>query len=128
MDGTLRIQEGDAMSFDIGRTQGATVSHLTPRQRPVTPAQDTGAFAKVYDLSKVRRGAPEVPMGVWDEVDRAAAIADDLESAGRSIRFTEPDEGGRVRAELIDASGKALRPISLGEIVAIGSTEPPTAA
>ena len=116
------------MSFDIGRTQGATVSHLTPRQRPVTPAQDSGAFAQVYDLAKVRRGAPEVPMAVWDEVDRAAAIAADLEDAGRTIRFTEPAEGGRVRAELCDEAGRVVRPISLGEIVSIGSTEPPTAA
>ena len=116
------------MSFDVGRPEGATVSHLTPKPRAAETAQDTGGFAQVYDLAKVRRGAPEVPMAVWDEVDRAAAIADELESAGRSIQFSAPDAGGRVRAELIDASGKVVRPISLGEIVAIGSTVPPTAA
>ena len=116
------------MSFDVGRPEGATVSHLTPRTSAATPAQDTGAFAQVYDLAKVRRGAPDVPMAVWDEVDRAAEIARDLEAAGRTIQFSDPDAGGRVRAELCDHAGKVIRPISLGEIVAIGSTEPPTAA
>ena len=116
------------MSFDVGRPDRATVSQLTPRPRPASPAQDTGGFAQVYDLAKVRRGAPEVPMAVWDEVDRAAAIAADLEDAGRTIRFTEPAGGERVRAELCDEAGRVVRPISLGEIVSIGSTEPPTAA
>ena len=116
------------MSFDVGRPQGATVSQLTPRIRTGQPVQDTGGFAQVYDLAKVRRGAPDVPAGVWDEVDRAANIAADLEAMGRTIRFSEPDEGGRVRAELCDHNGNVLRPISLGEIVSIGSTEPPTAA
>ena len=128
MEGSLTIQEGATMSFDVGRPDRATVSQLNPRPRSAAPAQDTGGFAQVYDLAKVRRGAPEVPMAVWDEVDRAAAIAADLEDAGRTIRFTEPAEGGRVRAELCDEAGRVMRPISLGEIASIGSTEPPTAA
>ncbi|HEY3188275.1 MAG TPA: hypothetical protein VGJ70_12430 [Solirubrobacteraceae bacterium] len=116
------------MSFDVGRPDRATVSQLTPRPHSAAPVQDTGGFARVYDLAKVRRGAPDVPMAVWDEVDRAAAIAADLEAAGRTIRFTEPSDGGRVRAELCDEDGRVMRPVSLGEIVSIGSTEPPTAA
>ena len=115
------------MSFEVGPVQGASVSHLTPRTAPAEPV-DEGAFAKVYDLAKVRRGAPEVPMAVWDEVDKAAQIAADLDAAGRSVRFTAAGESGRVRAELIDSTGKVLRPISLGEVVAIGTTDPPTAA
>lgn len=114
------------MSFDVGRLTGATVSHLKPRTGPSAP--DTGGFAQVYDLTKARRGAPEVPPAVWDEVDRAGAIAADIEAQGRTIRFSEPAEGGRVRAELVDAAGNVLRPVSLGEIVTIGSTEPPSAA
>jgi hypothetical protein len=114
------------MSFDVGRLTGATVSRLKPRSG--TAAPDTGGFAQVYDLTKARRGAPDVPLAVWDEVDHAGAIAADMEAAGRTIRFSEPVDGGRVRAELVDASGNVLRPVSLGEIVTIGSTEPPTAA
>lgn len=127
MDGSLEFQEEPLMSFDVGPVQGASVSHMPPRAAPVDPAQE-GAFAKVYDLAKVRRGAPDVPMAVWDEVDKAAQIAADLDAAGRTVRFTASDEGGRVRAELVDASGKVLRPISLGEVVTIGTTDPPTAA
>ena len=127
MDGLLGFQEGTHMSFDVGPVQGASVSHLQPRAAPAQPV-DEGAFAKVYDLAKGRRGAPEVPMAVWDEVDRAAAIAADLAAAGRTVRFTASGEGGRVRAELVDSSGNVLRPISLGEVVSIGTTDPPTAA
>jgi hypothetical protein len=127
MDGSLRFQEEHDMSFDVGPLQGASVSHLTPRSTPAQPVEE-GSFAKVYDLAKVRRGAPDVPMAVWDEVDRAAQVAGDLEAAGRSVRFTASEDGGRVRAELVDASGNVLRPISLGEIVTIGTTDPPTAA
>jgi hypothetical protein len=125
-DGSLRIQEETTMSFDIGRLTGATVSHLKPRTGPSAP--ETGGFAQVYDLTKARRGAPEIPPAVWDEVEQAGAIAADLEAQGRTIRFSDPAEGGRVRAELVDASGNVLRPVSLGEIVTIGSTEPPSAA
>lgn len=114
------------MSFDVGRLTGATVSHLKPRTGPSAP--ETGGFAQVYDLTKARRGAPEIPPAVWDEVDRAGAIAADIEAQGRTIRFTEPADGGRVRAELVDGDGNVLRPVSLGEIVTIGSTEPPSAA
>lgn len=114
------------MSFDIGRLTGATVSHLKPRTGPSAP--DTGGFAQVYDLTKARRGAPEIPPMVWDEVDRAGAIAADLEAQGHTIRFSDPADGGRVRAELLDTDGNVLRPVSLGEIVSIGSNEPPTAA
>jgi hypothetical protein len=128
MDGSLTIQEGAIMSYEVGRPDWATVSHLTPRPPVGASAPDTGGFAQVYDLAKVRRGAPDVPMAVWDEVDRAAEIAADLEAAGHTIRFTEPADGGRVRAELVDEAGRVMRPISLGEIVSIGSTEPPTAA
>jgi hypothetical protein len=122
----LGIQEETTMSFDVGRLTGATVSHLKPRTGPSAP--ETGGFAQVYDLTKARRGAPEIPPSVWNEVDRAGAIAADLEAQGRTIRFTEPADGGRVRAELVDAEGKVLRPVSLGEIATIGSTEPPSAA
>jgi hypothetical protein len=127
MDGALGSFQEELMSFDVGPVQGASVSHLQPRATPAQPV-DEGAFAKVYDLAKVRRGAPDVPMAVWDEVDKAAQIAADLDAAGRTVRFTASGEGGRVRAELVDASGKVLRPISLGEVVTIGTTDPPTAA
>src|SRR3954447_1470660 len=125
-DGWLGIQEETTMSFDVGRLTGATVSHLKPRTGPSAP--ETGGFAQVYDLTKARRGAPEIPPSVWNEVDTAGAIAADLEARGRRTRFTERPDGGRVRAELVDAEAKVLRPVSLGEIITIGSTEPPSAA
>src|SRR3954453_22977946 len=97
-DGSWDIQEGATMSFDVGRPQGATVSQLTPRIRTGEPVKETGGFPQDYDLPKGRRGAPELPIAVWDEVDRAASIAATLEATGRTIRFSDRDESGRVRA------------------------------
>lgn len=114
------------MRFDVAPT--GKVAHLPPRP-PATEKTDAGnGFAKVYDLAKARRGVPDVPREVWDEVDRAAQVASDLEAQGRMIRFHAPEGNGRMRAELVDADGRVVRPLSLGEIITIGSTEPPSAA
>ena len=116
------------MSFDVTPPPAVNVAHLTPRAAPPAQPAQTGGFAKVYDLAAHRRGVREVPPHVWDEVDRAAQIASDLDAAGRAVRFREPEGGGRVRAELVDAEDTVLRPLSLGEVITIGSTDPPTAA
>lgn len=116
------------MSFEIV-PPGAKVAHLPPRPAPPPgPAPATGGFAKVYELATHRRGVREVPPHVWDEVDRAAQVAADLEAANRAVRFREPEGGGRVRAELVDDDGTVLRPLSLGEVITIGNTDPPSAA
>ena len=115
------------MRFDVAPT--GRVMHLPARPAAPDSATPTdGGFAKVYDISKARRGAPDVPQAVWDEVDRAAQVASDLEAQGRMIRFHAPEGNGRMRAELVDAEGRVVRPLSLGEIITIGSTEPPSAA
>jgi hypothetical protein len=121
------IQEELHMRFDMGPLSGVT---RLP-QRPAAPEKAepaTGDFAKVYDITKARRGAPDVPRAVWDEVDRAAQVAADLDAQGRMVRFHAPEGNGRMRAELVDADGRVLRPLSLGEIISIGSMEPPSAA
>jgi hypothetical protein len=114
------------MSFDIAPT--GRVAHLPPRPPATGKPEATDGFAKVYDLAKARRGAPDVPNEVWAEVDKAAQIAADLEATGRVVHFRAPEGGGRVRAELRDADGQVLRPLSLGEVISIGSTDPPSAA
>lgn len=114
------------MRFDVAPT--GKVAHLPPRPPATEKPEATSGFAKVYDLAKARRGVPDVPREVWDEVDRAAQVAADLEATGRVVHFRAPKDGGRVRAELCDAQGNSLRPLSLGEVISIGSTEPPSAA
>lgn len=116
------------MNFDAAPPPGKITQLPDPKPvQPGAPAAGEG-FGKVYDLMERRRGVPEVPMAVWDEVDRAAAIARSLQEQGRAIRFSEPEPGGRVRAELTDRQGNVVRPMSLGEVITIGSNEPPTAA
>jgi hypothetical protein len=115
------------MRFDVAPT--GRVMHLPNRPAaPEKPNAADGGFAQVYDITKARHGAPDVPPAVWDEVDRAAQVASDLEAQGRMIRFHAPEGNGRMRAELVDGDGRVLRPLSLGEIITIGSTEPPSAA
>lgn len=116
------------MSFDVAPPPGAKVAHLPPRPAPPPQPANSGGFAKVYELATHRRGVRDVPPHVWDEVDRAAQVASDLDAANRAIRFREPEGGGRVRAELVDGEGAVLRPVSLGEVITIGSNDPPSAA
>src|SRR2546423_15200005 len=94
-DGALNIQEGDTMSFDVGRPEGATVSHLTPKTRADAPAQDTGAFAQVYDLAKVRRGAPPGALGGWGGGGRAAGGPRHPRGPGPTDRLIRPPGRGR---------------------------------
>jgi len=89
------------MSFHVGPVQGASVSHLPPPRSGRSTRRRTARFAQGLrpgeGPSRARRTCPW-PCGT--RVDKAAQIAADLEAAGRSVRFTASDEGGRVRAEL----------------------------
>src|SRR3954453_6499822 len=97
-------ERGDRVAPDASiRAFGPGDGRLRSGLRPVEgPARAAGR-----PPGGVGRGRP----GGWPAP--AAALAAELDEAGRAIRFTEPGEGGRVRAELCDADGNVLRPISL---------------
>lgn len=115
------------MSLDVWPA-GAKVSRLPSRSAPPTEPAPGGRLADVYELPARDRGVSDVPASVWDEVDRAAQIAADLDAMGRSVRFTRAVSGGRVRAELVHGTDNVLRPVSLGEVITMTSTDPPAAA
>jgi hypothetical protein len=72
----------------------------------------------VRSLAEVDPDAPvPIPAEVWDEVDAAARLADELHAQGRAVRFDVRGLGGGVRAELIDQEGHALRRLSLTDVV-----------
>ncbi len=98
-------------------------------KRPARAAsQDTKAsFGKVYEIETARRArSTHIPLDVYEEMEAAAALYDELEDEGRQIRFTQA--GGRVVASLCDLDGNILRPLTLREAIGMGHTGPDTAA
>lgn len=88
-------------------------------------AAPSGEFARVFDLAEARRrrmtGPDRIPDEVWDDITRAAQLADDLSDRGQSVRFDTHRLTNRVVASLVDDDGQVLRPVALGEIL---GTEP----
>jgi hypothetical protein len=78
-----------------------------------------GEFGDITDMALYRRMRPRrLPAEVVEQLHVAAQLADELAAAGVELRFSEPgDEGGRVRAVLTDQDGKAVREVSLSEVV-----------
>jgi hypothetical protein len=64
-------------------------------------------------------GPPPIPTEVWNEVDDAARLAEDLHAQGRRVRFEVHEVGGGVVAELVDHKGGLLRALPLGVVVDI---------
>lgn len=110
--------------MDIDATQRIGFSAV-PKPDQAGPAAPTGEFARVFDLAEARRrrmtGPDRIPDEVWDDITRAAQLADDLSARGQSVRFDTHRLTNRVVASLVDDHGRLLRPVSLGEIL---GTEP----
>jgi hypothetical protein len=116
------------MTFDVNRI-GAPSS--APQQLPAVLTHDGGdGFAAVYDLTAKRMQAdrPAIPDEIWDEVDAASRTADEMTRAGHTMRFDVHRVDGKVIASLIDGSGSVVRPVSLSEVLDVGSVDPDDAA
>jgi hypothetical protein len=110
--------------MEIDATNGTgRMGHGGPAQGS-RPAQ-AGDFAGVFDLAEARRRrltrADRIPAEVWDDIDRAGQLADDLATRGHQVRFDTHRLTGRVVASLCDLDGRFLRPVSLRDIL---GTEP----
>jgi hypothetical protein len=96
-----------------------------PDNRPVTkPAQAGGrvsapaSFAEVVDLASRRQAeldVPEIPDHVWDEVEAASQLWQELRAQDREVRFDTHAVTGRVVASLCDLDGGVVRPLPLRE-------------
>jgi hypothetical protein len=112
--------------MDIDATEG-TGGPVRVGPEPVREhdAPATGEFAEVLDLAAARRrrmtGPDRIPDEVWDDITRAGQLADDLSERGQSVRFDTHRLTNKVVASLVDADGRMLRPVDLGEIF---GTEP----
>jgi hypothetical protein len=60
---------------------------------------------------------PPIPAEVWDQVDAAARLAEELHGQGRGVRFDVHKLDGDVVASLVDEDGGMLRPLPLGDVV-----------
>ena len=110
--------------MDIDATQRIGFSAVPPKPGKADEAP-AGEFARVFDLAEARRrrmtGPDRIPDEVWDDITRAAQLADDLSARGQSVRFDTHRLTNRVVASLVDGDGRVLRPVRLGEVL---GTEP----
>lgn len=107
------------MSFPIGTPPGTVpgAHEVAARHREAavdgTPAA-SGSFARVYELEEARRrrdvpmppiAGDRIPAEVWDEVDAASRLFDQLKAEGRQVMFDNDRLTGRVVASLLEPDG-----------------------
>jgi hypothetical protein len=63
---------------------------------------------------------PPIPAEVWDQVDAAARLAENLTADGRQVRFDVHKLDGGVVASLVDENGGFMRPLLLDDVVDVG--------
>jgi hypothetical protein len=121
----------ERIEMDIDATKGTGgLTRVGPGPVGADEAPATGEFADVLDLAEARKrrmtGPDRIPDEVWDDITRAAQLADDLSAHGHSVRFDTHRLTNRVVASLVDNDGRMLRPVDLGEI--FGSDPDPAPA
>lgn len=130
------------MSFPIGTPPGAStgaydeVSAATRASTPVAPPVAGPGFARVYELEEARRrrdvpippiAGDRIPAEVWDEVEAAARLFDQLQAEGRQVMFDNDRLTGRVVASLLEPDG-AINALPLTQAVDPGQQQAPIAA
>jgi hypothetical protein len=92
------------------------------RPERVVNEDKTASFGKVYEIETARRArGARVPVSVFEEMEAADALFEQLHDEGRQIRFTRID--GRVVAALCDLDGKVVRPLSLVDVIDMSGPE-----
>ena len=98
------------MNFDV---QPLTRSFAAPSvDRPGRTAGRSEA-----PFSTIEGVTPPIPAEVWDQVDAAARLAEELHAQGRGVRFDVHKLDGDVVASLVDEDGGMLRPLLLGDVI-----------
>ena len=115
------------MTFDVN--QIAAAAPIPDPGSTVLTRRGGDGFAAVYDLTAKRSQAsgPPIPDELWDEVDAASRTAAEIERSGHALRFAHRLDG-RIVAKLCDSDGAVVRPVSLSEVIDVGSQGPQEAA
>jgi hypothetical protein len=116
------------MAIDVTRIGTALPTPDASKAVVSHPGGD--GFAAVYDLSAKRAqlSRPQIPEEIWDEVDAASRSADEMSRSGHALRFDVHRIDGRVMASLCNSDGEVVRPVSLSEVLDVGSAGPEAAA
>jgi hypothetical protein len=116
------------MSIPIGTPPGVSTGayDVTGRAGATHPTPEVGAgFARVYELEEARRrraipippiAGDKIPPEVWDEVEAAAKLFDQLKGEGRQVMFDNDRLTGKVVASLLEPDG-AISNVPLAQAV-----------
>jgi hypothetical protein len=112
------------MTFDVRGPGQAGAYDASQRPAPA-PRPSAAGFARVYELeeARARRAADppaiagdRIPAEVWDEVDAAARLVEQLHAEGRSVMFDTDRLNGTVVASLLEPDG-AIAPVELQDAI-----------
>jgi hypothetical protein len=112
------------MSFDV-RPPDQTGAHDSAARIAPAPKTTAANFARVYELEEARArrqsdqpaiAGDRIPAEVWDEVDAAARLFDQLHAEGRRMMFDTDRLSGKVVASLLEADG-SIHPLSLNQAI-----------
>lgn len=101
------------MSFEVSPLTGSPYTAMSVDRTRRSSESSKGSFAGAIDAS----ATPPIPAEVWDQVDAAARLAEELHTQGRGVRFDVHKLDGDVVASLVDEDGGMLRPLLLGDVV-----------
>jgi hypothetical protein len=83
---------------------------------------ESASFGKVYEIETARRArGARIPVSVFEEMEAADALFEQLHDDGLQIRFTQI--GGRVVAALCELDGTVVRPVSLFDVIDMSGPE-----
>jgi hypothetical protein len=120
------------MSFNVLPFGGTpSPDNNRPVPKPAQVPTQGAAFADVVDLASRRQSvtdAPEIPDHVWDEVEAASQLWQELRAQDREVRFETHAVTGRVVASLCDLDGGVVRPLPLREAFGFDDDGPEPAA
>ena len=96
---------------------------VPPLTRPfAAPSVDrsnsaAGRSEATFPDSTIEGVTPPIPAEVWDQIDAAARLAEELHGQGRAVRFDVHKLDGDVVASLVDEDGGMLRPLLLTDVI-----------
>ena len=104
------------MSFDVSPLAGSPYTAASVDRTHRSSESSKGSFASAIGSTDT----PPIPSEVWDQVDAAARLAENLHAEGRAVRFDVHKLDGGVVASLVDDEGGMLRPLLLDDVVDVG--------
>jgi hypothetical protein len=111
--GTNGSRRSDDMRlYDFATARASRPAHAASTEN------DGASFDNVYEIETARRArSARIPLSVYEEMEAAAALYEELSEEGRQIRYTH----------LCDLDGNVIRRLTLREAIAI-DTDPDNAA